>query len=56
MAKNHTNVVMCLEKSTLGDLRVVENMKKQWKHKSLTKKTTIEVQFVFYGPLVVMIS
>ncbi len=36
--------------------RVVENMKKQWKHKSLSKKTTIEVQLVFYGPLVVLIS
>ncbi len=56
MAENHTNIVVRLEKSTLGDLGVIENMKKQWKHKSLSKKTTIEVQLVFYGPLVVLIS
>jgi len=56
MAENHTNIVVRLEKSTLGDLGVIENMKKQWKHKSLSKKTTIEVQLVFCGPLVVLIS
>ncbi len=54
--ENCTNVVMYMEKSKLGDLGVVENMKKQWKHKSLSRKTTIEVQLVFYGPLVALIS
>jgi len=41
---------------TLRDLGVIDNMKKQWKHKSLSKKTTIQVQLVFYGPLVAIIS
>ncbi len=47
---------MRLEMLTLRDLGVIDNMKKQWKHKSLNKKTTIQVQLVFYGPLVAIIS
>ncbi len=55
-AENHTNGVMRMEKSTLSDLGVVKNIKKKWKCKSPSKKTTIEVQLVCYAPLVVLIS
>ncbi len=47
---------MGLEKSNLGDRKVVKNMKKQYNYKSLNKKTTIEVHFVLYGALIVVIA
>jgi hypothetical protein len=47
---------MGLEKSNLGDRKVVKNMKKQYNYKSSNKKTTIEVHFVLYGAFIVVIA
>jgi len=47
---------MGLEKSNLGDRKVVKNMKKQYNYKSSNKKTTIEVHFVLCGALIVVIA
>lgn len=47
---------MGLEKSTLGDREVANNTKKQYNYKFSNKKTTIEIHFVFYGALLVVIA
>jgi hypothetical protein len=49
--EKQTNIVMHLDKSTLDDLKVVKNNKKQQKRKSPSKKIAIEVQLVFIGHL-----